>query len=95
MHNYYFQDFFYWANIGEATIILINMCGVPMDATFHGGSNDTIGGRRYHQYSDLQKEQLIIGENLLAVSLTPVNSLSAVSLTPANNLLAVSLTPAI
>ncbi len=21
------------------------MCGVPMDATFHGGSNDTIGGR--------------------------------------------------
>ncbi len=24
---------------------LIKMCGVPMDATFHGGSNDTISGR--------------------------------------------------
>jgi hypothetical protein len=33
--------------------------------------------------------------NLLAVWLTPVNSLLVVSLTPANNLLVVSLTPAI
>jgi hypothetical protein len=24
---------------------LIKMCGVSLDATFHGGSNDTIGGR--------------------------------------------------
>ncbi len=38
------------------------MCGMPMDATFHGGSNDTIGGRvrlRRPEISppDLQKEQ--------------------------------------
>jgi hypothetical protein len=35
---------------------MIRICGVPMDATFHGGSNDTIaavsdfGGRRYHRF---------------------------------------------
>jgi hypothetical protein len=26
------------------------MFGVSMDATFHGGSNDTIGGRRYRRF---------------------------------------------
>jgi hypothetical protein len=73
-----------------------------MDATFHGGSNDTIGGRlRLWRPElspicpDLKKKQFIIGENLSAVLLTPVNSLSAVSLTTANNLSAASLTPAI
>ena len=26
------------------------MCGVFLDATFHGGSNDTISGRRYCRF---------------------------------------------
>jgi hypothetical protein len=46
---------------------------------------------------DLQKavvNTVYFSENLLAVLLTPANSLSAVSLTPANSLSAVSLTPA-
>ncbi len=41
--------------------------GVPMDATFYGGSNDTIGGRvrlRRPEISlicpDLQKEQISV-----------------------------------
>ena len=29
---------------------LIKMCGVFLDATFYGGSNDTIGGRRYRRF---------------------------------------------
>ena len=29
---------------------LIKMCGVFLDANFHGGSNDTIGGWRYRRF---------------------------------------------
>jgi hypothetical protein len=29
------------------------MCGVPMDANFHGGSNDTIGGRVRHRRPEI------------------------------------------
>ncbi len=29
------------------------MCGVPMDATFHGGSNDTIHGRVRHRWPEI------------------------------------------
>jgi hypothetical protein len=50
--------------VSAASGALIKMSGVPMDATFHGGSNDTIGGRvrlRRPEISpirpDLQKEQ--------------------------------------
>jgi hypothetical protein len=60
------------------------------------------GGRRYHRFVPIYRKnrplssiQFIIGENLSAVSLTPVNILSAVSLTPPNNLSAASLTPVI
>jgi hypothetical protein len=76
------------------------MCGVPMDATFHGGSNDTFGGHlaaeditdlsRFAERTDLCRQY-----SLLVVSLTLVNSLLAVSWTPTNNLSAVLLTPTI
>jgi hypothetical protein len=38
--------FFFWRP-------LIKMCGVFMDATFHGGSNDTIGGRVRHRRPEI------------------------------------------
>jgi hypothetical protein len=43
-----------WFEVVLATSgALIKMCGVPMDATFHGGSNDTIGGRVRHRRPDI------------------------------------------
>ncbi len=48
------------------------MCGVPMDATFHGGSNDTISGRIYHRFVPICRKnrplssiQFIIGEQFI------------------------------
>ncbi len=48
------------------------MCGVPMDATFHGGSNDTIGGRvrfRRPEISpicpDFQKDQASVVDTVI------------------------------
>jgi hypothetical protein len=28
----------------------VKVCEMPMDAPFYGGSNDTIGGRRYRRF---------------------------------------------
>jgi hypothetical protein len=54
-----------------------------MDASFHGGSNDTIGGRvRPRQPRPTPAAGEIAVFSLL--SLTPANKFSAVSLTPAN-----------
>jgi hypothetical protein len=50
-----------------------------MDASFHGGSNDTIGRRRYCC--------LIVSTVFSPLSLTPANNFSAVLLTPAIKLL--------
>jgi hypothetical protein len=68
-----------------------------MDATFHGGSNDTNGGRgrlRRPEISPIYTLQLspIFGVNdtgdkfISPVSLTPLNSLSPVVLTPVINI---------
>ncbi len=60
------------------------MCGVFLDATFYGGSNDTIGGHG-----------VVTGDNCSPVSLSPATKLSPVSLSPATKLLPVSLSPVI
>jgi hypothetical protein len=60
-----------------------------MDATFHGGSNDTIGGditdlSQFAERTDLCHQYSLLPEKILsAVLLTPVNSLMPVSTTPA------------
>ncbi len=55
------------SSFGGLRGLLSKICGVPMDATFHGGSNDTMGGRvRLPRPEislicpDLQKEQISV-----------------------------------
>jgi hypothetical protein len=70
------------------------MCGLFMDANFHGGSNDTIGGRgrlRRPEISPIYPFQLfpILGSfhiSMASVLLTPEINLSPVSLLPAKKL---------
>ncbi len=64
-----------------------------MDATFHGGLNDTIGGQIYHRFVPICKKNrplssihFIISEKFIGGVVDTgegVNSLSAVSLKPA------------
>jgi hypothetical protein len=80
------------------------MCRVPIDTTFHGGSNDTnrpCPTSAAEDITDLSRcaertglcrqYSLLPMKNLSTVSLTQVNSLSAVSVTPVNNLSAVKM----
>jgi hypothetical protein len=60
-----------------------------MDATSHGGSNDTIN-RDITDFSQFAERNLCHQH-----SLSPVKNLSPVLLTPANSLMPVSTTPAI
>ncbi len=69
------------------------MCGVFLDATFHGGSNDTIGGRGRLQRPEISPSYPLelspfLGSSppatkLLPVSLSPVINCSPASTTPA------------
>ena len=63
------------------------MCGMFMDATFHGGSNDTIGGRgrlRRPQISPIYTLQLWqLPTSMASLFLSPAINLSPVSTTPA------------
>jgi hypothetical protein len=66
------------------------MCGVFMDATFHGGSNDTIGGRgRLRRFADLSLSTFSypwqLPTSVASLSLSPVTNFSPVLLTPLNN----------
>ncbi len=80
------------------------MCGVPMDATFHGGSNDT-DSRRYHRFVPFNFLLSLAAPHLYGVLvLTKGNKFTAgdndtgdncslVSMTPVRNLSPVSTTP--
>jgi hypothetical protein len=81
------------------------MCGVFIDAIFHGSSNDTIGGQRYHQFipfnfllslaaPHLHGVLILVSSNIFIadVVVTGDNG-SPVSLSLAINLLPVLLTP--
>jgi hypothetical protein len=83
-----------WSSFGGLRGLLSRCAGCLWMQLFMGAvpmtpSVSDFGGRRYHRFVPICRKnrplssiQFIIGENLLAVSLTPVNSLSAVSLTP-------------
>ncbi len=78
---------------------LIKMCGMFMDATFNGGSNDTIGGRgrlRRPEISLIYTLQLWqLPTSMASLFLSPAINLSPVSLSPAINCSPESTTPAI
>jgi hypothetical protein len=83
------------------------MCGVFMDATFHGSSNDTIGGRRYRRFIPFNFLLslaaphlhgilvLVSGSKFIACVVVTGDNCSPLSLSPAINLSPVTSTPAI
>jgi hypothetical protein len=63
------------------------MCGVFMDATFHGGSNDTIGGHVRHRRPEISL--------IFSYTWQLPTSMASLFLSLAINLSPVSTTPAI
>jgi hypothetical protein len=82
------------------------MCGVFLEATFHGGSNDTIGGRRYRRFIPFNLLLslaaphlhgvlvLVTGNKFIAGDNNTGDNCSPGSLSPATKLSPVSLSPA-